>query len=131
MLAHGELHVLSFASFESDVPCDFNHCELENSSRRSPLRTNAVAVFLSFFYVTPDTSLHIPSHHNLVIELPRLLVFSKTYPVATGLNAGLVGTANGAFLHGVKKTGCIIAGLYIGVGIGALVGTVGGCAGAL
>lgn len=51
---------------------------------------------------------------------PRAL--SKTYPVATGLHAGLIGIANGAFLHGIMNTGCVIAGLYIVVAAAAYEG---------
>lgn len=42
-----------------------------------------------------------------------------------------MGTGKGAFFHGVKKTGCVIAGLYVGTTAGGVRAVIGGIAGVL
>lgn len=62
----------------------------------------------------PSLSMH---SHNFVADPALFLPSPKTYPAAAGLNPLLKGIGNGGRLHvSKKKTGCVMAGLYIGDG---------------
>lgn len=60
---------------------------------------------------------HIRTAHNFVIDCALFRWSLNTYPAATGLKPLLEGIGNGVLLQVlVKKTGCVVAGLYIGSG---------------
>lgn len=61
----------------------------------------------------------LPNYHNFVMDCDLFLASPKTYPVAAGLMPLLEGIAKGGLRHEVvKKTGCVVAGLYAGRGVG-------------
>lgn len=53
---------------------------------------------------------------SFVMLSARGLPLPKAYPAATGLKPALKGSGNGGLRQqSVKKTGCITAGLYMGI----------------
>ena len=66
--------------------------------------------------------LSLISFYNFVMDCDLFLASPNTYPVAAGLNPPTKGIGNGGFRHEFeKKTGWVVAGLYIGGGGGCIV----------